>query len=388
MFRDPEAYSQSPSLNMQSITNSFLPVFTSVADNSDWENTLRSPIYSTPNGDSGTGSKILQNNMKSINNSILFTATGEEDYPDKLYDYEDVSAATDNFTEEEANDLLASDKEEMEVDVTDEEDLSTSPSDSFRSAKSSCDSISTPQSSSTGICRASSAVRAARLALMTSRSLSTGAAGPQKPISTLLDVNDGRNHKSFKVHSFKTKRIISASFNTATMLCVTCEDKHRHQVLRSERASSTSTLHYPSVFVLTDQSFPACLPTGGEGECLKILRMEDASLADLTNIFLETVKGYEVSAGTIILIHSLSHLAWVGAAAYAEDLVRARQRICAVYRTGLFVLHGPPILANGYEDTTTTRDLCTISDWATCVKPLVERDISTTWRVWRNLIVR
>ena len=79
------------------------------------------------------------------------------------------------------------------------------------------------------------------------------------------------------------------------------------------------------VFVLSNQSFPACFPAGGEGNCLKIIRLEDGSLSDLTAVFLDTVANYAIPAGSVVLIHSLSYLTWVGPAAYAEDFVRARQ---------------------------------------------------------------
>ena len=134
-----------------------------------------------------------------------------------------------------------------------------------------------------------------------------------------------RTAASFLINSFTTNRNISASFDTGTLLCVTCGYKPHHKALYTAKEAVHNRDLFPAVFVLCDQSFPAAVPTGGEGECLKILRLEDGCLADLTDIFLETVKPYLVPAGSIVLIHSLSHLAWVGAAAYAEDLVRARQ---------------------------------------------------------------
>ena len=73
------------------------------------------------------------------------------------------------------------------------------------------------------------------------------------------------------------------------------------------------------VFVLSNQSFPACFPAGGEGNCLKIIRLEDGSLSDLTAVFLETVANYAIPAGSVVLIHSLSYLTWVEPAAYAEE---------------------------------------------------------------------
>ena len=137
--------------------------------------------------------------------------------------------------------------------------------------------------------------------------------------------------------------------------------------------------------MLLDQSFPACIPTGGEGECLKIVRLEDGSLSDLVNIFLESVKKFVMPAGSIILLHSISHLAWAGPAAYCEDFVRARQKILAVYRSGLSVIGGLPLLANGCTDKNIVQDLATVSIWLETVRHPAERDIIATRALWRSL---
>jgi hypothetical protein len=43
----------------------------------------------------------------------------------------------------------------------------------------------------------------------------------------------------------------------------------------------------------------------------------------LTTVSLATLEGFTVPAGAVVLVSSLSHLAAVGTAAYAEDLVKA-----------------------------------------------------------------
>jgi hypothetical protein len=73
------------------------------------------------------------------------------------------------------------------------------------------------------------------------------------------------------------------------------------------------------------------LPVEGEGHCFKVLQVENASLSDLTTVFLAAVEGFTMPAGTVVLISSLSHLAAVGTAAYAEDLVKAFKAVRAVY---------------------------------------------------------
>ena len=174
------------------------------------------------------------------------------------------------------------------------------------------------------------------------------------------------------IHSFATNRNICSSFDTASLICLTCNYKPEHKVLSGYKEAGPSKYSCPAVFVLADQSFPACLPTGGEGECLKILRLEDGNLSNLVNIFLETVKQFVVPAGSIVLLHSISHLAWAGPAAYSEDFVRARQKIYAVYRSGLTVIGGLPLLANGCTDTNLVQDLATVSIWMETVRHLAE----------------
>ena len=125
------------------------------------------------------------------------------------------------------------------------------------------------------------------------------------------------------------------------------------------------------------------MPTGGEGNCLHIIRLEDGSIPDLTNIFLDSLAPFGIPAGTVVLLHSLSHLAWVGPATYTEDLVRARQRISGTYRSGILVLHGLPLSASGSTDSNIANDLTAVSDWLNLVRDPSERDISLTRDLWQ-----
>ena len=124
------------------------------------------------------------------------------------------------------------------------------------------------------------------------------------------------------------------------------------------------------------------VPTGGEGECLKILRLEDGSLADLANIFLDLTRPFLIPAGSVLLLHSTSHLSWVGPAAYAEDFERARIKICSSFNFSICVLHGLPILSCGSLDKNVVLDLITVSNWYNCVKHHSERDISSARSTW------
>ena len=243
------------------------------------------------------------------------------------------------FTTACVDELLGSDKEDkMEVDDGGEavlnnskpasDSASVADSDSFHSTKS-----SGPASQRT-VSAAYKSVRAAKLAALTCRSLATGSSTPLTPTGSLMDTRDGRNFMSFQVSSFSANRNLTASFDTASLTCKTCELKPDHTVLFSSKNLDPKIQPEPVVFILADQSFPACVPAGGTGHCLKIIRLEDGSLADLSNVFLETIHKHILPAGSVVLLHSLSHLKWVGTAAYAEDFVRSRQRILATYRSG------------------------------------------------------
>jgi hypothetical protein len=102
-------------------------------------------------------------------------------------------------------------------------------------------------------------------------------------------------------------QFLSSSFDPSTLTCITCSNEH------SIWGGGDGT----ECFVLSDQNFVATLP-GSEGKsCLKIMRIENASLIELAGIFIEAMDKKMVKAGTCILITSLSYLSRVGAAAYA-----------------------------------------------------------------------
>ena len=87
-----------------------------------------------------------------------------------------------------------------------------------------------------------------------------------------------------------------------------------------------------------------------------------------------------------MLLHSISHLAWVGAPAYAEDFVRCRQRICGIYRSGISVIHGIPVLLGGSNLRSLSSDLNIVLDWYSSVRHTAERDMVNTRKIIHNLI--
>jgi hypothetical protein len=207
------------------------------------------------------------------------------------------------------------------------------------------------------------AVRSTKLNSLAVRHLNGGSAIPFQPIGSFANDRDTRVKYANKISDSLASRNITSSFNLANFVCNTCTTRGEHVVLGKNSDGNDGTGQTPPCFVLSDQNFPAVIPVEGDGDCFKILQVENASLSDLTTVFLATLEGFAVPAGAVVLISSVSHLAAVGAAAYAEDLVRAYRAVRAVYGNGITVMHGIPFLLSCLHSHSTIRALLEIEAW-------------------------
>lgn len=222
------------------------------------------------------------------------------------------------------------------------------------------------------------AVRSSKLSSLAVRPLEGGSVIPFKPIGAFANDYDTRIKNAHTSLNSISNWNISTSFNMETLTCKTCTTKGEHTVLGRKAAGSVGTEQAPPCFVLSDQNFPPLVPAEGGGDCLKIIQIENASLSDLTKVFLGTVEGFAMPAGTVVLICSVSHLAAVGTAMYAEDLVRAFKTLRHAYGTGISVMHGIPILISGLDNKNTIRELLEIDHWYNSARKSDTRDITKT----------
>jgi hypothetical protein len=149
-----------------------------------------------------------------------------------------------------------------------------------------------------------------------------GAVSAPPIIGSFKNPEDRRHDYTNHRHDFENNRKISTSFDLKTLICNTC--KHgEHVVLHRTLEGTDSGNQIPPCFVLSDQNFPPMLPVEGDGECIKIIQVENGTLDDLTGVLLGVTVGFAVPAGTVVVICSASYMAAVGAVVYAEDLVRA-----------------------------------------------------------------
>ena len=156
-------------------------------------------------------------------------------------------------------------------------------------------------------------------------------------------------------HLYDAKMNISTSFNPQNLRCDVCTISHP----LLEREGNP----VPICFVTTDQCFPACLPAVNGGRCCAIIRVEDGSLREIMSATRNILGGKKLPVGSTILISSASHLARVGTAKYASDLVDSFKAIEHDYGNSVRAVHGFPIFKSGVEDSSLPRSILDIMDW-------------------------
>jgi len=116
----------------------------------------------------------------------------------------------------------------------------------------------------------------------------------------------------------------------------------------------------PRCFVLRDQCFLPVLPSGGDGDCLAIILIENGSLMELGTASWTWRRAMTCRSARW---SSVSLLARIGTAAYAEEVVRAFARIRDAYANSVRVVHGFPILIRGLDNETVIRSMLEIELW-------------------------
>jgi hypothetical protein len=150
----------------------------------------------------------------------------------------------------------------------------------------------------------------------------------------------------------------------------------KHKILRRETERQDTVNDSPIVFVLSDQCFPPVLPPDGEGECIKIIRIEDGGVMELLDAFIEATKGFVIPAGSVLIVFSAAHLLKCGTEDYAAEFAAAKEKIDRIMRGGIQMLHGFPILLTGTSNMSLIKSILDLHLWHCNVSK--GRDIDTT----------
>jgi hypothetical protein len=221
-------------------------------------------------------------------------------------------------------------------------------------------------------------VKVASLNSLAVRHLNGGSAIPFQPIGSFANDQDARIRLANTISDSTSTRNISSSFILKSFICNTCTSRGEHKVLGKKSEGDDGTRKSPPCFVLSDQNFPALIPVEGDCDCFKVLQVENASLSDLTTVFLADVEGFTVPVGAFVLISSISHWADVGTGAYTEDLVKAYKVVRAVYGNGNTVMHSIPFLLSGIQEHSTIRSMLEIGIWYPIVTYHSTKELSSS----------
>jgi hypothetical protein len=191
-------------------------------------------------------------------------------------------------------------------------------------------------------------------------------------LGSFTSEQDGRLIITGVRSSLPQKKNVSNSFNISTLECYGCEG-HKEQNMWKRKGTSGRQLQHGEVILLTDQSYPPMIPTKSEKRCMKIMRREHGSIADLTTDLLELAKDVEVGPRSIVLIHSLSHMARAGTVGYIEDLLASASQIKSVIGQHVQVAPLPPLYLGGCDCPLTIRTCSEITRW--CAKVFGEEGL-------------
>jgi hypothetical protein len=94
---------------------------------------------------------------------------------------------------------------------------------------------------------------------------------------------------------------------------------------------------------VADQSFPACMPSSTEKDCLKVLIVEGGTIKELADELMARIGNRRLPPNSLILLYSASCLAEIGTAAYTKELLHAIKVIQDKYGKATKIMPLPPI---------------------------------------------
>jgi hypothetical protein len=155
------------------------------------------------------------------------------------------------------------------------------------------------------------AISAANKRATTAHNLLGGDPVPVGGLRTLAELGDGRIMSGGLQLAISAKKIVCASVDS-NWRCLCCEP-HAHEEAFKIRGVANSACNR-QVVVISDQSFPACLPTSGQQDCIKIIIVKNCSLDDGVKEFLRRLGNRRVPPrlGAATLLSFSSGQCWPG----------------------------------------------------------------------------
>jgi hypothetical protein len=161
------------------------------------------------------------------------------------------------------------------------------------------------------------------------------------------------------------------SLDPSSLKCVVCSNSH--YVLAKGPEDS------PPIIIFADQNFVPML-TGGKS-CLAIVRLEDASIPELTDLAFEILDKYHPPARTIFLFGSSSHLLNAGTTIYTQEWCNLVSNLSSTYPDSR-ILPLTPVIREDCPGVV-SRQLIELATW---YKTVYANDIMGITSVWDTLV--
>ena len=165
----------------------------------------------------------------------------------------------------------------------------------------------------------------------------TGRPSTNTDCGSFYNKGDNRVSRSVYKENVGKMYVSSMSFNPLTWECSACPRKH--SILGGGEGSQGGG-EGRTVILLTDQNFPAVLPTGS-GNCIAILRIDQGKLSELVDLFVSFAPE-QLPPGTVIVMGSLSQLQGEGLQGYAKAGINAGRRLSNRFPDSYSFLFTPP----------------------------------------------
>ncbi len=164
---------------------------------------------------------------------------------------------------------------------------------------------------------------------------------------------DKRWYRNQNTSSMERRVNVSASF-TDSGWCPTCLTG-RHEAWKGKDGQ-------PVVVVAGDHHFPANLPASGQAECMRIMRVENGSLSEITHELIKKMPKGGAEAGTVVMLGSALQLGEESVAFYASEWKRCRNILKKELGDVIVIplLHLTPV---GIEDRTVLRGMIDMAAW-------------------------
>jgi hypothetical protein len=192
------------------------------------------------------------------------------------------------------------------------------------------------------------------------------------PLPRLGKIIDSENYDHEKTYNgarlmrtgIKVNEVMTCSFDPKTLNCLACTAPH-----------SILGTGNPIAICFADQNFVPYI-CGNTG-CIAVVRLEDASLADLTAIATEMLGKSAIPPGSVILLGSASHLFKVGVGMYAADWVAEVHKLELRFKNVNFCPLAP--ILRELSPGSIVQDLETLSVWLHMMYDNSIKGLMTCW---------